>query len=146
SARRRAWANHGEPRAGVKRARSRDGRERASYAGRHMWKRIMIAQPGEAAARVARTFKRLGITAIALAPSTRPAGPHVDACDELILLDPREDGSLDPAEIVREAQAREVEAIYSAFGLGEAELQLARALESADLPYVGADPDALALS
>jgi acetyl/propionyl-CoA carboxylase alpha subunit len=108
-----------------------------------MWNRILIARPGEVAARVARTCKRLGIAAIAAVGESRPAGVHTDACDEIRTLPERPDGSLDPAEIVRIFHELEADAVYSGYGIDAWDRELARALEAADVPFVGPDPDAI---
>jgi acetyl/propionyl-CoA carboxylase alpha subunit len=111
-----------------------------------MWNRILIARPGEVAARVARTCKRLGITAVAAVGESRSEGVHTDACDEIRKIGERADGTVDPAEVVRVFHEIGADAIYSGYGVDAWDRELARALEAADVPFVGPDPDAIDLA
>ncbi len=113
---------------------------------RAMWNRILIARPGEVAARVARTCKRLGIAAIAVVGESRVEGAHKDACDEVRTIAERPDGTLDPAEIVRVFREVEADAVYSGYGVDAWDRELAHALEAADVPFLGPDPDAVDLA
>ncbi len=111
-----------------------------------MWNAILIAQPGEVAARVARTCKRLGITALAAVGESKKVGAHVDACDEVHVLPERADGTLDPAEIVALVRSTSADAVISGYGTGPWERELAHALEAADVPFVGPDADSMDLA
>ncbi len=110
---------------------------------RAMWNAILIARPGEVAARVARTCKRLGITAIAAVGESKKVGAHADACDEVHVLPELPDGTVDPADIVKVVRQVDADAVYSGYGTSAWDRELAHALEAADIPFIGADPDSM---
>lgn len=111
-----------------------------------MWNAILIAQPGEVAARVARTCKRLGITALAAVGESKKLGAHGDACDEVHVLPELPDGTIDPADLVALVRRIGASAVFSGYGTSAWDRELAHALEAADIPFIGADPDSMDLA
>ncbi len=104
--------------------------------------RVLIVRRGQAAIRVARTCKRLGITAVAVRSSTSTL-LHLEACDvSLEVTD--EEGRLDIGQLVEKAVADEIDAVHPGFGRFHQRAELARALEQQGLPFVGQDADAAA--
>jgi acetyl-CoA/propionyl-CoA carboxylase, biotin carboxylase, biotin carboxyl carrier protein len=100
--------------------------------------RLLIAERGEAAVRIARTAKRLGITTVALRRTGDPDDAlHLDACDEA-QPEPEEPGAL--AEIARACKADAVHPGYADRLLHER----VAALEAAGVSVVAASADALA--
>ena len=117
-----------------------------------MFKKILIARRGEAAVRVARTCRHLGITAIALytddegaADSEENSKVQVEACDVAVRVTAGEDGHLDPATVVAVAREHGVDAVHPGYRSHTAHLPLAHALEAEGLPFIGADPDVLSM-
>ena len=107
-----------------------------------MFRRIFIVRRGQAAIRVARTCKRLGITAVALrAPAG--SGLHIEACDISLEVDVS-DGLLDVEQLVARAVENEIDAVHPGFGRHRQRDAIARALEHQGLPFVGQDADAAA--
>ena len=49
-----------------------------------MFKKILIANRGEIAVRVARTARRMGIATVAVYSDADAGAPHVKACDEAV--------------------------------------------------------------
>ncbi|MBO6938966.1 MAG: ATP-grasp domain-containing protein [Deltaproteobacteria bacterium] len=107
-----------------------------------MFSRIFIVRRGQAAIRVARTCKRLGITAVALR-APEGSGLHIEACDISLEVDVTE-GMLDVEQLVARAVENEIDAVHPGFGRHRQRDAIARALEQQGLPFVGQDADAAA--
>lgn len=91
-----------------------------------MTARILIAEAGEAAARVARTCKRLDAVAITVVSSASEAGVHVESCDEHVVVDG--DPRALPATSLLEAAARcSATAVHPGYASMERLVALARA-------------------
>ncbi len=107
-----------------------------------MFERILIANRGEVAARVARTCRRLGIETVGLHTDHESGAPHVEACDESVRL---EDASayVSVTQIVTAAREARVVAVHPGYGLARDEIALARALAEAEIAYVGPAADRL---
>ncbi len=95
---------------------------------------------------MARTCKRLGTTAIAVVGKADESGVHVDACDEVVVVEGAEGAFLPPASIVAAAQAAKVDRVHPGFASPRHHLALARALGDAGLRLVGPSPEAIAKS
>ncbi len=104
---------------------------------------MLIAQRGEVAARVARTWRRIGIETVALATRAELAALHVEACDEVIDLGEDAGAYADVARIATHARAAGVHAVHPGYGLERDEPALARALAEAQIAYVGPIADRL---
>lgn len=110
-----------------------------------MFERILIANRGEVAARVARTCRRLGIETVAVHAAGEDGAPHVEACDESIALGDDPAAYCDVAAIMVAAREGRVNAVYGAYGLERDEVALARACEEAGVGYVGPTSATLAV-
>lgn len=108
-----------------------------------VFERILIAQRGEVAARIARTCKRLGITAIGVRGEHEREGVHLEACDETVVV-PVSGRALPPPEAVT-AAAKEAgaEAVHPGYALPREHTTLARAVRDAGLAFVGSPEAAL---
>lgn len=81
-----------------------------------MIERILVARRGEAAARVARTGKRLGITTIALRePEDADQDVHIDACDEVAAVERTSSPSEAARVVVEAALAVKADAIHPGY-------------------------------
>ena len=108
-----------------------------------MFDKVLILRRGEAATRVARTCRRLGVESIVVAPKDEPASRHVEAADGSIEVDFDEADAI-PAEllpmILEQAGADAAHLGYQ----GQPEMfELASAAEKADVAVVGTDLDVL---
>ncbi len=112
------------------------------YAAR-VFERILIANRGEVAARVARTCRRLGIETVAVHADHEADAPHVEACDEAIRLEDGDAALRDVARIVSAARDAGVNAVHPGYGSGRDEVALARALAEAQIAFVGPSADRL---
>jgi acetyl/propionyl-CoA carboxylase alpha subunit len=105
--------------------------------------KVLILRRGEAATRVARTCRRLGVESIVVAPKGAPASRHIEAADRSIEVDFDEAKPI-PAEqlptILEQAGADATHLGYQ----GQPEMfELASAAEKADVAVVGTDLDVL---
>lgn len=103
-----------------------------------MTDRILTVDPGEAAARVARTCKRLDATAVTVVTAEDERGVHVESSDEVVVVpgDPR---ALDPAALVAAAEQAKATYVHPGYASFERLLALARA-------FAGKEPKLLAPS
>lgn len=107
-----------------------------------MFERILIANRGEVAARVARTCGRIGADTVALYEPGEEHAVHVQACDEAVAIEP---GTYrDPVAIVAAALAARCTAIHPG-GLFDADPSLASLGARHGIAVVGPSPDAIAL-
>jgi len=110
---------------------------------RAVFEKVLILRRGEAATRVARTCRRLGVESIVVAPKDQPASRHIEAADRVIEVD-FSDADAIPAEllpsILEEAGADAAHLGYQ----GQPQMfELASAAEKADVAVVGTDLDVL---
>ncbi|MFA4929233.1 MAG: biotin carboxylase N-terminal domain-containing protein, partial [Patulibacter sp.] len=115
--------------------------------------RVLIANRGEIAVRVARTLRRLGIESVAVhAPDEVGAGtaaqiPHVAACDHAVVLDA--DGSrspyLDIEQLVRIALELGCDAVHPGYGFLAERAEAARAFTTAGVTWIGPSAEAIEL-
>jgi 3-methylcrotonyl-CoA carboxylase alpha subunit len=111
-----------------------------------MFERILIANRGEIAVRVARTARRMGIRTIAVFSDADAGALHVEACDEAYRLGPPppRESYLDGDAIVALAKRAGAQAIHPGYGfLSENEL-FAAACARAGIVFIGPPPAAIA--
>ena len=80
--------------------------------------RLLIANRGEIACRVARTARRLGIHTIAVCSDADANARHVDACDEAILIggSTAAESYLQAGKILEAARRTHAQAIHPGYG------------------------------
>jgi geranyl-CoA carboxylase alpha subunit len=107
--------------------------------------RVLIANRGEIAVRIARSARRLGIATIAVYSDADRGSPHVAACDEHVPI-----GGLLPSEsylvidkILAAARATGAQAIHPGYGFLSENAAFAAAVESAGLVFVGPPASAI---
>ncbi len=108
--------------------------------------RLLIANRGEIAVRIAHTARRLGITTIAVCSDADREQPHVAACDEYVPLGgtlPSE-SYLDGDRIIAAARASQAHAIHPGYGFLAESAAFAAAVESVGLVFVGPPATAIA--
>ncbi len=108
------------------------------------FKRILIANRGEIAIRIARAAADLGIASVAIYAEDDAAAPHVTAADEAAALK----GSgpkayLDIDGVVAAAKAAKCDAIHPGYGFLSENAAFARACAAAKIAFIGPSPDAL---
>jgi 3-methylcrotonyl-CoA carboxylase alpha subunit len=110
-----------------------------------MFDRILIANRGEIACRVARTARRMGIHTIAVYSDADAGALHVAACDEAFHLGPAapRESYLRGDRIIEIALAAGAQAIHPGYGFLSENEGFAAATAAAGLVFVGPPPSAI---
>jgi geranyl-CoA carboxylase alpha subunit len=110
-----------------------------------MLNRLLIANRGEIAVRVARTARRMGITTIAVCSDEDLDAPHVRACDEHVNIGGRtpSESYLDIGKILAAADRSHSQAIHPGYGFLSENARFASAVEAHGLIFVGPPGEAI---
>ncbi|HSQ70682.1 MAG TPA: biotin carboxylase N-terminal domain-containing protein [Steroidobacteraceae bacterium] len=110
-----------------------------------MLNRLLIANRGEIAVRVARTARRMGITTIAVCSDEDLDAPHVRACDEHVNIGGRTpaESYLDIEKILAAARKSHAQAIHPGYGFLSENARFASAVEARGLIFVGPPAEAI---
>ena len=110
-----------------------------------MFDRMLIANRGEIACRVARTARRLGIHTVAVYSDADADALHVAACDEAHRLGPAppRESYLRGDRIIEIALASRAQAIHPGYGFLSENEAFAAAVANAGLVFVGPPPAAI---
>jgi 3-methylcrotonyl-CoA carboxylase alpha subunit len=110
-----------------------------------MFQKILIANRGEIACRVAATARRLGIRTVAVYSVADANARHVRACDEAVHIGasaPR-DSYLRWERILEAAKATGAQAVHPGYGFLSENEDFARACADAGLVFIGPPPSAI---
>ena len=110
-----------------------------------MFQKILIANRGEIACRVAATARRLGIRTVAVYSDADANARHVRACDEAMHIGasaPR-DSYLRWERILEAAQATGAQAVHPGYGFLSENEDFAQACADAGLVFIGPPPSAI---
>lgn len=110
-----------------------------------MFSKVLIANRGEIAVRVARTCKRLGITTVAVYSDADAESLHVKECDEAVHIgaSPVRDSYLNVEAILAAAKHTGAQAIHPGYGLLSEKGAFAQAVIDAGLVFIGPTPKAM---
>ena len=110
-----------------------------------MFKKILIANRGEIASRVAKTCREMGIATVAVYSEADLSSPHVHAADEAVPIGPAQAAAsyLNIDAIIRAAQRTGAEAIHPGYGFLSENAFFAREVEHAGLTFIGPSPHSL---
>ncbi|MBS0374055.1 MAG: ATP-grasp domain-containing protein [Proteobacteria bacterium] len=108
--------------------------------------RLLIANRGEIAVRIARTARRLGVHTIAVYSRVDRDAAYLDACDERVSIDGREatESYLCIERILGAARASRADAVHPGYGFLAENAAFARAVVAAGLCFVGPETEAMA--
>jgi len=110
-----------------------------------MFDKILIANRGEIACRVARTARRMGVRSVAVYSDADAHALHVAACDEAYRLGaaPPRESYLKGEAIIAIAQACGAQAIHPGYGFLSENENFALAVAAAGLTFIGPPPAAI---
>ena len=110
-----------------------------------MFKKILIANRGEIACRVAATAKRMGVKTVAVYSDADANAKHVAVCDEAVHIggSAPKDSYLRWERILEAAKATGAEAIHPGYGFLSENEEFAQACATAGLVFIGPPPSAI---
>ena len=102
-------------------------------------RRVMIANRGEIASRVAKACRELGHTTIGFWTDNEKQGSHLQFCDEWVYLDGNKNSEtyLNAAKIIKIAKENNVDAIHPGYGFLSENADFARDLKQAGIIFIG---------
>ncbi len=111
-----------------------------------MFKKILIANRGEIACRVATTARHMGVRTVAVYSDADAQARHVAACDEAVPLggNTARESYLQWQRIIEAAQATGAQAIHPGYGFLSENEDFARACAAAGLVFIGPPAEAIA--
>ena len=110
-----------------------------------MIKKLLIANRGEIACRIARTASRMGIDTLAVASASDAEACHVSVCDDVFYLDGNtpSESYLRGVDIIQAALLRGADAVHPGYGFLSEDPDFAQAVEEAGLIWVGPSSTAI---
>ena len=110
-----------------------------------MFTKILIANRGEIACRVAATAKRMGVKTVAVYSDADANAKHVAVCDEAVHIGSSapKDSYLRWERILEAAKATGAQAIHPGYGFLSENEEFAQACQNAGLVFIGPPPSAI---
>ncbi|HWO84215.1 MAG TPA: acetyl-CoA carboxylase biotin carboxylase subunit, partial [Solirubrobacterales bacterium] len=110
-----------------------------------MFQKVLIANRGEIAIRVARTLKEMGIVSVAVYSEIDRDAPHVREADEAFLIGPAvpAESYLNIPKIIETAKEAGAEGIHPGYGFLAENAEMARACDEAGITWIGPPPESI---
>ena len=108
-------------------------------------RKILIANRGEIAVRVARTCREMGIRTVAIYSDADRAALHVRSCDEAVRVGPppSRESYLAVENVIAACKATGADAIHPGYGFLSENAAFARACKHAGITFIGPPPEAM---
>jgi len=109
-------------------------------------RKVLIANRGEIARRIARTVKSLGMSSVAVFSDADEGAPHVRECDEAVRIGPAPSSAsyLDIDRLLNAARSSGADAVHPGYGFLSERADFAQRCIDAGLVFIGPTPDAIA--
>jgi acetyl-CoA carboxylase biotin carboxylase subunit len=109
------------------------------------FRKILIANRGEIAVRVARTCREMGIATVAIYSDADRAALHVRSCDEAVRVGPApsRESYLAIDNVLAAARKARADAIHPGYGFLSENAAFARACQGAGIAFIGPPPEAM---
>ena len=110
-----------------------------------MFSKILIANRGEIACRVARAARALGVKTVAVFSDADANALHVHACDEAVHLgpSPARESYLNIEKVLAAARTTGAQAVHPGYGFLSEQAEFAQACAGAGIVFVGPPPGAM---
>lgn len=110
-----------------------------------MFRKVLIANRGEIAVRIARTCRKLGVRTVAVHSTADANALHVQVTDEAVHIGPNrlQESYLDRAALLRAVESSGADAVHPGYGLLSEDPIFAREVAAAGARFIGPSPSAL---
>ncbi len=109
-----------------------------------MFAKILIANRGEIAIRIARTCREMGIASVAIYSEADRTAPHVRAADEGVGPPSSRESYLNIESILAAARTVGADAVHPGYGFLSERAEFAQTVADAGLTFIGPSPNAIA--
>jgi len=108
-------------------------------------RKILIANRGEIAVRVARTCREMGIRTVAIYSDADRAALHVRSCDEAVRVGPpaSRESYLVIENVIAACKVTRADAVHPGYGFLSENAKFARACAAAGITFIGPPPEAM---
>jgi acetyl-CoA carboxylase biotin carboxylase subunit len=108
-----------------------------------MFKKVLIANRGEIAVRIARTLRELGVRSVAVYTDVDRESLHVRRADEAVPLGPDPRAYLDAERLVTAARRADCDALHPGYGFLSENAEFAELVTAAGIAFVGPPASAI---